>query len=91
MTQALSGRSGDSDMSYAMEEMHARADELISSMDLSERVVWLQHQGVSDIEIVGALLDPDDHELDEFARDQAHVIASPAVNGNLVDLPAWLA
>lgn len=75
----------------AMEEAHDRADAFISSMGLSERVVWLQRQGVSDIEILDALLVPDDRELDEFARDQAHGIASSAVNGNLVDLPAWLA
>lgn len=74
-----------------MEGVHGRADELISSMDLSERVVWLQRQGVSDIEVLDALLDPDDHDLDEFARDQAHGIASSALNGNLVDLPARLA
>jgi hypothetical protein len=73
-----------------MDDPHDRADELISSMNLSERVVWLQRQGVSDIEILDALLDPDDHELDEFARDQAHGIAASAVNGNVVDLPAWL-
>lgn len=72
------------------EQAHDRADAFVVSMNRTERVVWLQYQGVSDLAICDALLDPDDPDLDEFTRERAHAVASAAVNGSLAQEPPWL-
>lgn len=72
------------------EQAHERTDAFVSRMNLSARVIWLQHQYVTDIEILDALLNKEDPALDRFTEDLAHEIASAWVNGNLERPPVWL-
>lgn len=67
-----------------------RADAFVASMDRTERVTWLKHQGVTDLQILDALLDRDDPELDDFTRDQAQDIAVAVADGELTAVPGWL-
>lgn len=71
--------------------IHDRAELFVSRMNLGERVVWLQRQYVTDVEILDALLDDEDPDLDGYTREVAHQIATGVVNGNLERPPAWLA
>jgi hypothetical protein len=71
------------------EQLHERADRFVSGMDRAERVVWLQRQGFTDRQILDALLDPEDADLDEFCRDAAHGVAAEVANGS-TGRPAWL-
>lgn len=72
------------------ERLHDKADAFVSGMDRTERVAWLQHQSFTDREILDALLDPDDPDLDEFTRNAAHSMAAEAADGSLTQAPAWL-
>lgn len=72
------------------EKLLNRADVFVSRLDRCERVSWLKKQGVPDIQILDALLDPEDPELDMFTRDLAQGIASDVANGSLQRAPAWL-
>lgn len=74
------------------EQLHDRADTFVSGLGRAERVVWLQRQGVSDQQILDAMLDPEDSDLDEFTREHAHALASAVANGELTEgqVPDWL-
>lgn len=78
------------DITVDEDYFHDRADTFVASLSCSERITWLKKQGVTDEEILQALLDPQDSQLDEFTREQAHEIASSAANGNVQQLPIWL-
>jgi len=74
------------------ELLHDRAEAFVAGMDRTERVTWLQRQGVTDQQILDAMLDPEDRDLDEFTREQAHAVASAVANGALGgdQVPQWL-
>lgn len=71
--------------------LHGRADDFVAGMDRTERVVWLKDRGFTDQQILDALLDPEDGDLDEFCRDAAHQVAADVANGSLTGTPEWLA
>lgn len=71
--------------------LHGRADDFVAGMDRCERVDWLKSQGFTDRQVLDALLDPEDHDLDEFCRDAAHQVASDVANGSRAGAPSWLA
>ncbi|WP_035769657.1 hypothetical protein [Arthrobacter castelli] len=75
----------------ADDRIHDRAGVFVASMDRTERVVWLQRQGVNDRQILDALLTDGDEDLDEFTRDIAGSIAASAANNPHVQTPQWLA
>lgn len=72
------------------ELLHDRADAFVASLDRGERVTWLKRHGLSDLEILEALLDPDDADLDELTRERAHQVAADVANGSIDIAPAWL-
>lgn len=72
------------------DELHDKADAFVAGMDRTERVAWLQWQSYSDREILDALLNKDDPDLDEFTREAAHSIASEVNNATPTQVPAWL-
>lgn len=70
--------------------LHELADTFVSGMDRTQRVVWLKGQDFTDRQILDALLDTDDGDLDGFCRDAAHGVAADAANGALSSTPPWL-
>lgn len=84
------GYDDQDDFDFEYDRAHDRADEFVSSMELLDRVIWLQRQRIPDARILDALLE--DPELDELTRDLAHEIAASFVNGGLApQVPSWLA
>lgn len=74
----------------SLDTLQDRAEAFVSGMNSTERITWLQGQSYTDLQILDALLNPDDRELDEFTRDAAGSIAAQAANGSLTPLPGWL-
>lgn len=72
------------------DDLHDRADDFVSRLDRSERVEWLKSRGWGDRKILDALLDPEDPDLDEACRDEAHQVAADVANGATAVAPDWL-
>ena len=57
--------STDSTDNISDDMLHDLADTFVSGMDRTQRVVWLKGQGFTDRQILDALLDNGDPDLDE--------------------------
>lgn len=71
-------------------QLRDAADAFVAGMDRTERVTWLQRQGFTDQQILDALLDIDDADLERFTRDAARAVVDQVVSGELDSPPAWL-
>ena len=72
------------------QDAREHADAFVTRMNLSERVIWLQHQGLSDTEILDGLLDPGDADLQVLTQRLARGIAEAWESGNISSPPLWL-
>lgn len=54
-----------------MPSLPTNPEAFVESLNLGERVAWLQQRQISDLQILNALLNPNDRELRTFTHDHA--------------------